>query len=116
MHGVIFVLEMAAGQLWRFVVDGWASAALGQVAAVAVIFRRGVRDETRIIGRARGGITLVTAVVSPADCPPTSRKPRPPALPRRHAGRVFLVRAAVLLRADRRRIIVYAACVIPPTC
>jgi hypothetical protein len=114
-RGMIFMLEMAAGQLWRFVVDGWGVAALGLAAAVAVIFRRGARDETRIMAGLAAGVTLVTAVVSPAGLPPD--QPQAWASGRYLDGMLvafFLVGAAVLLRADRRRIIVYAACVIPP--
>jgi hypothetical protein len=116
VHGVIFVLEMAAGQLWRFVLDGWGVAALGLAAAVAVIFRRGARDEVRIMAGLATGVTLVTAAVSPAGLPPTQQQAW--ASGRYLDGMLvafFLVGAAVLLRADRRRVIIYAACVVPPT-
>jgi len=62
VHGVIFVLEMAAGQLWRFVLDGWGVAGLGLAAAVFVIFRRSARDDVRIMAALAAGVTLVTAV------------------------------------------------------
>jgi hypothetical protein len=116
VHGVIFVLEMAAGQLWRFVLDGWGVAALGLAAAVVVIFRRGVRDEVRIMAGLATGVTLVTAVVSPAGLPPTQQQAW--ASGRYLDGMLvafFLVGAAVLLRAGRRLIVVCAACVVPPT-
>jgi hypothetical protein len=116
VHGVVFVLEMAAGQLWRFVVDGWGVAGLGLAAAVFVIFRRGARQDVRIMAALGTGVTLVTAVVSPAALPPT--QPQAWASGRYLDGMVvafFLVGAAVLLRADRRRILLYAACVVPPT-
>ena len=116
VHGVIFVLEMAAGQLWRFVLDSWGVSALGLAAAVAVLLRRGARDEVRIMAGLAAGVTLVTAVVSPAALPPT--QPQDWASGRYLDGMLvafFLVGGAVLLRADRRRILFYAACVVPPT-
>jgi len=116
VHGVIFVLEMAAGQLWRFVLDGWGVSALGLAAALAVLLRRGARDEVRVMAGLAAGVTLVTAVVSPAALPPT--QPQDWASGRYLDGMVvafFLVGCAVLLRADRRRILLYAACVVPPT-
>jgi hypothetical protein len=116
VHGAIFVLDMAAGQLWRFVLDGWGVSGLGLAAAVAVLFRRGARDEVRIMAGLAAGVTLVTAVVSPAALPPT--QPQNWASGRYLDGMVvafFLVGAAVLLQADRRRVLLYAACVVPPT-
>ena len=116
VHGVVFVLEMAAGQLWRFVLDSWGVAGLGLVAAVVVVFRRGARTDVRIMAGLAAGVTLVTAVVSPAGLPPT--QPQAWASGRYLDGVLiafFLVGAAVLLQADRRLIIVYAACVVPPT-
>ena len=116
VHGVVFVLEMAVGQTWRFVLDGWGVAGLGLAAAVFVIFQRGARDDVRIMAALGTGVTLVTAVVSPAALPPT--QPQDWASGRYLDGMVvafFLVGAAVLLRADRRRILLYAACVVPPT-
>jgi hypothetical protein len=116
VHGVVFVVEMAAGQLWRFVVDGWGVTGLGLAAAVFVIFQRGARDDVRIMAVLGTGVTLVTAVVSPAALPPT--QPQAWASGRYLDGMVvafFLAGAAVLLRADRRRILLYTACVVPPT-
>ena len=116
VHGVVFVLEMAAGQLWRFVLDSWGVAGLGLAAAVVVVFRRGARTDVRIMAGLAAGVTLVTAVVSPAGLPPT--QPQAWASGRYLDGVLiafFLVGAAVLLQADRRLIIVYAACVVPPT-
>ena len=116
VHGVVFVLEMAAGQLWRFVLDSWGVAGLGLVAAVVVVFRRGARTDVRIMAGLAAGVTLVTVGVSPAGLPPT--QPQAWASGRYLDGVLiafFLVGAAVLLQADRRLIIVYAACAVPPT-
>ena len=116
VHGVVFVLEMAAGQLWRFVLDGWGVSGLGLAAAVFVILRRSARDETRIMAALGAGVTLVTAVVSPAALPPT--QPQAWASGRYLDGMVvafFLVGAVVLLRSAPRPVLVYAACVVPPT-
>lgn len=116
VHGLIFVLEMAVGQLWRFVLDGWGVAALGLAAAVVVVFQRRAPDQVRIMAGLAAGVTLVTAVVSPAGLPPT--QPQAWASGRYLDGMLvafFAVGAAVLLRADRRRIMVYAVCVVPPT-
>jgi hypothetical protein len=116
VHGVVFVLEMAAGQLWRFVLDGWGVAGLGLAAAVFVIFQRTARTDARIMAALGAGVTLVTAVISPAALPPT--QPQAWASGRYLDGMVvafFLVGAAVLLRAAPRRVLIYAACVVPPT-
>jgi hypothetical protein len=117
VHGVVFVLEMAAGQLWRFVLDGWGVSGLGLAAAVFVMVQRGlVGREARIVAALAVGVTLVTAVTSPAALPPT--QPEAWASGRYLDGMVvvfFLVGSAVLLRAAPRRLLVYAACVVPPT-
>jgi hypothetical protein len=115
-HGVVFVLEMAAGQLWRFVLDGWGVSGLGMAAAVLVALRRGARADVRIMAALGAGVTLITAVVSPAALPPT--QPQAWASGRYLDGMVvafFLVGTAVLLRAGRRLILVSAACVVLPT-
>jgi hypothetical protein len=117
VHGVIFVLEMGAGQLWRFVLDGWGVSGLGLAAAVFVIVQRGLAGrEMRIMAALAVGVTLVTAVTSPAALPPT--QPQAWASGRYLDGMVvvfFLAGSAVLLRAAPRRLLVYAACVVPPT-
>jgi hypothetical protein len=116
VHGVIFVLEMAAGQLWRFVLDGWGVAGVGLAAAVFVIFQRSVRDEVRIMAALAAGVTLVTAVTSPAALPPD--QPQAWASGRYLDGLLvafFLVGGVVLLRSAPRRVLIYAACVVPPT-
>jgi hypothetical protein len=116
VHGVIFVVEMAAGQLWRFVLDGWGVAGIGLAGAVFAVFRRSVRDDVRIMAALGAGVTLVTAVTSPAALPPTQAQTW--ASGRYLDGLVvafFLVGAAVLLRATPRSLGLYAACVVPPT-
>jgi hypothetical protein len=117
VHGVIFVLEMAAGQLWRFVLDGWGVSGLGLAAAVFVIVRRGLAGrETRIMAALAVGVTLVTAITSPAGLPPT--QPQAWASGRYLDGMLvvfFLMGCVALLRSAPRRLAVYAACVVPPT-
>jgi hypothetical protein len=83
---------------------------------VFVIFRRSVRDEVRIVAALAAGVTLVTAVTSPAALPPD--QPQAWASGRYLDGLLvafFLVGAAVLLRSAPRRVLIYAACVVPPT-
>jgi hypothetical protein len=116
VHGVVFVAEMAIGQLWRFVLDGWGVTGLGLAFAVFVIFRRSVRDEVRIMAALAAGVALVTAITSPAALPPT--QPQAWASGRYLDGLVvafFLAGAAVLLRAAPRQVLIGAACVVPPT-
>jgi hypothetical protein len=116
VHGVIFVAEMAVGQLWRFVLDGWGVTGLGLAAAVFVVFRRGFRVDARIMAGLGAGVALVTAVTSPAALPPT--QPQAWASGRYLDGLVvafFLVGGAVLLRAAPRQVLIGAACVVPPT-
>jgi len=110
------VLEMAAGQMWRFVVDGWGVTGLGLAAAGFAIIARTARADVRIMAALGVGVTLVTAIVSPAALPPT--QPQAWASGRYLDGMVvafFVVGAAVLLRAAPRRVLLYAACVVPPT-
>jgi hypothetical protein len=116
VHGVVFVVEMAAGQLWRFVLDGWGVAGLGLAAAVFVVFRRSARDDMRLLAALAAGVTLVTAVTSPAALPPD--QPQAWASGRYLDGLLvvfFLAGCAVLLRSAPRRLLIYAACVVPPT-
>jgi hypothetical protein len=116
VHGVVFVVEMAIGQLWRFVLDGWGVTGLGLAFAVFVVVRRGFRVELRIMAALAAGVALVTAVTSPAALPPT--QPQAWASGRYLDGLVvafFLAGAVVLLRAAPRRVLIAAACVVPPT-
>jgi hypothetical protein len=115
-HDVLLIAEEAAGQMWRFVLDGWGVAGIGLVAAVAVIARRGTRADLKIMAAVSLVVTLAIAVTAPAALPPTQSQAW--ASGRYLDGMVvvfFVVGAAVLLRADRRRILVYAACLVPPT-
>ncbi len=115
-HGVVFVVEMAIGQLWRFVLDGWGVTGVGLAFAVFVVVRRGFRSDLRIMAALAAGVTLVTAITSPAALPPT--QPQAWASGRYLDGLVvvfFLAGAAVLLRATPRFTLICAACVVPPT-
>jgi hypothetical protein len=115
-HDILLIAEEAAGQMWRFVLDGWGVAGIGLVAAVAVLLRRGSRTDLKIMAAISLVVTLAIAVTAPAALPPTQSQAWA-------SGRYldcmvvafFVVGAAVLLRADRRRILVYAACLVPPT-
>jgi hypothetical protein len=116
VHGVVFVLEMAVGQLWRFTLDGWGVSGIGLAAAVAVLARRGIRTDLRILAALSVGVTLVTAVTSPAALP--MDQPQAWASGRYLDGMVvtfFLAGAVVLLRASPRLIVTCAAAVVPPT-
>ena len=116
VHGVVFVAEMAIGQLWRFVLDGWGVSGLGLAFAVFVVFRRSLPSSSRIVAALAAGVTLVTAVTSPAALPPT--QPQAWASGRYLDGLVvafFLAGAVVLLRAAPRQVLIGAACVVPPT-
>jgi hypothetical protein len=116
VHGVVFVVEMAVGQLWRFVLDGWGVTGLGLAAAVFVVVRRGFRVDARIMAGLGAGVTLVIAVTSPAALPPTQSQAW--ASGRYLDGLVvvfFLAGAAVLVRAAPRQVLIAAACVVPPT-
>jgi hypothetical protein len=116
VHGVIFVLEMATGQVWRFVLDGWGVSGLGLVMAIAAVFRRGVRTDLRIVAALAAGVTLATAAAAPAALPPT--QPQAWASGRYLDGLVvafFIVGAVVLLRSAPRLLVICAAIVVPPT-
>jgi hypothetical protein len=69
-HGVILVIEMAFGQLWRFTLDGWGVAAIGFLTAVYVLVRRSVAWDLRIMAGLAVGVTLVIAITAPAALPP----------------------------------------------
>jgi hypothetical protein len=115
VHGVIFVLEMAAGQVWRLVLDSWGVAGIGLAAALGFAARRGVRLEVRVMAALAVAVTLVTAVAAPAALPPDQAQTW--ASGRYLDGLVvafFVAGAAMLLRAGGRWIVICAAAVVPP--
>jgi hypothetical protein len=110
VNGIIHVLEMAAGQLWRAVLDSWGIAGIGLVAALLVIVRRDVRSDLRIMGALAVAVTTLIACIAPAALP--SGQAQAWASGRYLDGMIvvfFLVGAAVLLRARMRDIVVCAA-------
>jgi len=110
VNGTIHVLEMAAGQLWRLVLDSWGIAGIGLVAALLVIVRRDVRSDLRIMGALSVAVTTVIACTAPAALP--SDQPQAWASGRYLDGMIivfFLAGAVMLLRARMRDILVGAA-------
>jgi hypothetical protein len=115
-HGVIHVIELAFGQMWRFTLDGWGVAAIGFVAAVYLLVRAATSWDLRIMAGLATGITLAIAITAPAALPPDQ-----PAV--WVSGRyldcmvttLFIPGCVVLLRADWRQLLAAAALVIPPT-
>ena len=109
-NGTIHVLEMAAGQLWRLVLDSWGIAGIGLVAALLVIVRRDVRSDLRIMAALSVAVTTVIACTAPAALPPD--QPEAWASGRYLDGMIivfFLAGAVMLLRARMRDILVCAA-------
>jgi hypothetical protein len=110
VNGTIHVLEMAAGQLWRLVLDSWGIAGIGLAAALLVIVRRDVRSDVRIMAALAVGVTTAIACTAPAALPPD--QPQAWASGRYLDGMIivfFLVGAVMLLRARMRDILVCAA-------
>ncbi|MGH3259939.1 MAG: hypothetical protein ACRDOU_31830, partial [Streptosporangiaceae bacterium] len=106
VNGAVDVFEMAAGQMWRLVLDSWGIAGIGLVAAVAVVVRRGVRTDLRIMAALAVAVTVVTACTAPAALPPDQSQTW--ASGRYLDGMIvtfFLVGVVVLLRAPRRDIL-----------
>ena len=106
VQGAINVFEMAAGQMWRLVLDSWGIAGLGLVAATAVVVRRGVRTDLRIMAALAVVVTVVTAFTAPAALPPDQSQTW--ASGRYLDGMIvafFLAGVVVLLRASRRAIL-----------
>ena len=106
VNGIIHVLEMAAGQLWRVVLDSWGIAGIGLVAALLVIVRRDVRSDLRIMAALSVAVTTLIACIAPAALP--SDQSQAWASGRYLDGMIivfFLVGAAVLLRARMRDIV-----------
>jgi len=110
VNGTIHVLEMAAGQLWRLVLDSWGIAGIGLVAALLVIVRRDIRSDLRIMAALSVTVTTAIACTAPAALP--SDQPQAWASGRYLDGMIivfFLVGAVMLLRAGMRDILVCAA-------
>jgi len=110
VHGMVHVFEMAAGQMWRLVLDSWGLAGVGLITAIAVIVRRGTRADLRIMGALGVAVTLAIACVAPAALP--SSQSQTWASGRYLDGLIvtfFLVGAVVLLRASTRTILLCAA-------
>jgi hypothetical protein len=111
VHGAINVFEMAAGQMWRLVLDSWGLAGIGLFAALAVIVRPRFRADLRIMAALSVVVTLVTAATAPAALPADTSQTW--ASGRYLDGMIvtfFLVGAVVLLRARPRFILICAAC------
>ncbi len=110
VRGAIHVFEMAAGQMWRLVLDSWGLAGVGLIAATAVIVRRGTRADVRIMSALGVAVTLVIACVAPAALP--SSQSQTWASGRYLDGLIvtfFIVGVVVLLRASARTILLCAA-------
>ena len=110
VNGIVHVFELAAGQLWRLVLDSWGIAGVGLVAALLVIVRRDVRSDLRIMAALSVAVTTAIACTAPAALPPD--QPQAWASGRYLDGMIivfFLVGAAMLLRARMRDILVCAA-------
>ncbi len=108
--GAINVFEMAAGQLWRLVLDSWGLAGIGLFAALAVIASSRFRPELRILAALTVAVTLVTAGISPAALPPDQSQTW--ASGRYLDGMIvtlFIAGAVVLLRARPRFVLACAA-------
>jgi hypothetical protein len=112
VYGIIHVAEMAGGQVWRLVLDSWGIAGIGLVAAMAVIPRRGVRTDLRVMASLSVGVTVLIACAAPAALPASQSLTW--ASGRYLDGMTvtfFLVGAVVLLRAAVRPVLALAACV-----
>jgi len=106
VQGTIHVFEMAAGQMWRLVLDSWGIAGIGLVAALAVVVRRGVRTDLRIMAGLAVAVTAIIACTAPAALP--SDQSQTWASGRYLDGMIisfFLAGAVVLLRAGLRPIL-----------
>lgn len=108
--GVVHVLERAAGELWRLVMDSWGIAGLGLVVALAVIVRRDVRPELRLMAALSVGVTTGIAFLTPAALPWDQGEAW--ASGRYLDGMIivfFLVGAVLLLRCRMRLVLCCAA-------
>ena len=103
VQGTIHVFEMAAGQLWRLVLDSWGIAGIGLVAALVVVVRRDIRTDLRIMAGLAVAVAAAIACTAPAALP--SDQSQTWASGRYLDGMIvtfFLVGAVVLLRAGLR--------------
>jgi hypothetical protein len=108
--GVVHVIELADGQMWRLVLDSWGIAGIGLIAAVAAVVSRGLRPDLRIMAAISVALTVLIACVAPAALPPDAGQIW--ASGRYLDGMIvvfFLVGAVILVRARPRRILGYAA-------
>jgi hypothetical protein len=111
VHGAINSFEMAAGQMWRLVLDSWGLAGIGLFAALAVIARPRFRADLRIMAVLSVAITVITAVSAPAALPADQSQTW--ASGRYLDGMIatfFVAGAVVLLRARPRFILICATC------
>ena len=111
VHGAINVFEMAAGQMWRLVLDSWGLAGIGFFAALAVIARPRFRTDLRIMAALSVAVTVITAVTAPAALPADQSQTW--ASGRYLDGMIatfFVAGAVVLLRARPRFILSCTAC------
>jgi hypothetical protein len=111
VHGAINVFEMAAGQMWRLVLDSWGMAGIGFFAALTVIARPRFRADLRVMAALSVAVTVTTAVTAPAALPADQSQTW--ASGRYLDGMIatfFLVGAVVLLRARPQFILICAAC------
>jgi hypothetical protein len=109
VHGAVNVMEMAAGQIWRLVLDSWGLAGIGLVAAAAAVISRRARPDLRIMAALAVAVTALTACTVPAALPPDQTQAW--ASGRYLDGMIvvfFLVGAVVLLRARARSILACA--------
>jgi hypothetical protein len=112
-HGILHVVELAGGQVWRLVLDSWGIAGIGLIAGMAAIWRRSVRSDLRFMAFLAVGITVVIACLAPAGLGP--HQPAGWTSGRYLDGMIvtfFLVGATVLLRAAPRPILAVTACVV----
>jgi hypothetical protein len=110
VHGAINSFEMAAGQMWRLVLDSWGLAGIGLSAALAVIARPRFRADLRIMAALSVAVTVITAVTAPAALPADQSATW--ASGRYLDGMIatfFVAGAVVLLRARPRFILACAA-------
>jgi uncharacterized membrane protein YkgB len=107
---------MAIGQTWRFTLDSWGVAALGMAAVVVAIARSRTPADARIIAGLAVVVTLAIAITTPAALP--ANQPQQWASGRYLDCMIvtfFLPGLVVLLRSDRRHLLIYAVGVALPT-